>query len=120
MDDVRIEAAAKALHSFSMSTLPLEEAPATFRREQMRRAEAMLKAADAVDPLRNPWIIETVEGLDSLLDGTLILTEQGGYWEASEWRGRGRNWWKEPGRREVSRSEDLALPAIVLPAPEFP
>ena len=77
------------------------------------RADAILAAG-----YRKPRTITTVEELDALPDGTIILSEVGGCWEAGEWRGHGMNWWKEPGRREIAHSEDLALPATVLYTPE--
>lgn len=71
-------------------------------------AEAILSAG-----YRKPQQITAVEELDALPDAVLILTEQGGYWESIK-RMDGKNWWKEPGARDVSPSADLTLPAIVL------
>lgn len=62
---------------------------------------------------RKPRTITAAEELDALPDGVLILTEQGGYWESIK-RIDGMNWWHEPGRSSVTRSEDLTLPATVL------
>lgn len=66
---------------------------------------------------RKPRTITTVEELDALPDAVLVLTEQGGYWESIK-RMDGKNWWKEPGARNVSPSEDLTLPATVLYEPQ--
>jgi len=66
---------------------------------------------------RKPRTITTMEELDALPDGVLILTEQGGYWESIK-RMDGKNWWKEPGATFVSPSSDLTLPVTVLHEPE--
>ena len=77
------------------------------------------QAADAVlaAGYRKPRTIATVEELDALPDGSFIITEQGGYWQADK-RGHGEIWWLEPGNPISGRSDDLTLPAMVLHTPE--
>lgn len=60
-----------------------------------------------------PTIVTTYEELDALPDGSLIVSEQGGYWQAIK-RQDGLNWWIEPGSKGVHATDDLTLPAEVL------
>ncbi|ORL93422.1 hypothetical protein A5N78_04610 [Prescottella equi] len=63
-----------------------------------------------------PRVVETIVQLEVLPAGAVVLTEQGGVYEAKDhipYRT-----WREAGSRYVSTSSDLALPATVLWVPE--
>ncbi|NKR90570.1 hypothetical protein GS483_00310 [Rhodococcus hoagii] len=63
-----------------------------------------------------PCVVETVADLDDLPKGTVVLTEQGGVYEAGD-PGFDRDWW-ETGQEWTQASMDLALPATVIHLPE--
>lgn len=73
MDDVRIEEAAKALHeSFTVEDYVGEYDASAVWGTPIDIAVAVIKAADAVDPLRNPRIIEKMLDLSSLPVGSVV------------------------------------------------
>lgn len=67
-----------------------------------------------------PRVVETIEELEVLPEGAVVLTEQGGIYEA-ELSGipptSARTWWATGWQYPASPS-DLALPATVLYLPE--
>ncbi|NKS17333.1 hypothetical protein GS490_13485 [Rhodococcus hoagii] len=63
-----------------------------------------------------PRVVETVADLDDLPKGSVVITEQGGVYEAGD-PGFDRDWW-ETGQEWTQASMDLALPATVLYLPE--
>ena len=86
----------------------------TTRGEFMEGVEVVtITRADLDELLEGPRTVTTVEELDALPDMSVIITEQGGLWEAVR-AYPGRNVWQEPGREGLVASETLALPATVL------
>lgn len=121
MTDPRIEAAAREkcrLHVEWMtngpSTKTWEELTPYEIEMSLIEAEYMISAADKVQAKLNE--VPDAEDADSLPHHTLILTEQGGYWETIK-RVDGKNWFKEPGAPGggyVASSADLTYPATVI------
>lgn len=60
--------------------------------------------------------VHTAEELDNLPEGTVIVTEQGGVYVANDEPEGSENIriWAEEGREVTQRSDDLALPALVI------
>ncbi|WP_139794562.1 hypothetical protein [Prescottella equi] len=63
-----------------------------------------------------PRVVETIEQLVELPVGAVVLTEQGGVYEARSTVPY--QTWRETGSRYVHTPADLALPATVLYLPE--
>lgn len=73
---------------------------------------------DIADEIRaagysRPQVVESVEGLEALPVGSVVLTEQGGVYELA-WQ----ETWMETGDHNPHGHEDLSLPATVLYAPQ--
>ncbi len=71
------------------------------------------------EEMSQPEVINSPEEANSLPSDTLILTEQGGYWESVSKHPDGGHWWREPGTPDVgwkgnSSAEDLTYPATVI------
>lgn len=110
--DPRIEAAAAALLTFETTTLPLDEVPGPRAREMRRKATAALAAADKAAT------ITTVEGLDALPVGSVILSDTYQYslttpnYPVSFQKLYGGLWYR--GGRSSNTHESYILPARVI------
>lgn len=89
-------------------------------RDELARVIASNHTNAAVDAIladysRKPRTIETVEELDALAEGSIIL-ETCGVASRAVKRQDGKNWWID-GPRSMSASELIPLPATVLYEP---
>lgn len=105
--DPRIEAAARQVaveHGYPASYFPdgMAEVHAKSYRQQAAR---ILAAADKAAT------IATVEGLDALPVGSVIIIAQGGVWEKYKTERWG---WRETGITPSGEASDITLPARVI------
>lgn len=85
----------------------------TLRPVDRKIADAVL-GAGYIPPLA---LVQTASDLESLAVGTVVLTEQGGIWQAVM-RDRFSLLWYEPGHAGLgARAADLSLPARVIYTP---
>lgn len=81
--DPRIEAAARALLKFETTTLSLDDVPGPTGRDMYRRATAAVAAIDKAAT------ISTIEQIDALPPGSVVLDAEGTAWKrgAGSWVG---------------------------------
>jgi hypothetical protein len=88
----------------------------TWDGETLRPIDRTLADAILDAGYTTPRVATTVEDLDALPEGAVILTEVGGVWE--RWPSGRIVSWRETGRFDAASSMDLALPATILYTPK--
>ena len=78
-------------------------------------AYALGHALAEIDALK-PRVITTAAELDAEPDATVVISEQGGIWEACEIGGV--RYYLEPGDKEACGAASIAFPVTIIYAPE--